>query len=88
MITRDDVVRQLLAYLNGELALPELVRWAEDTLFILTDSSTESPDEAALIRILGYLGAGDTPDFPLTWDVLTGFLDELDTRVRVMVSPA
>ena len=31
-----------------------------------------------------YIGAGDTPGFPLTWEVLSGFLDTLGMKVRVI----
>jgi hypothetical protein len=37
-----------------------------------------------MMRILGYLGAGDSADFPLTWEVLSKFLEQLGTKVRVI----
>lgn len=88
MITRDDLVRHILAYLNGESDLAALVHWSEDALFTIAESNEDTPDAPTLIQVLGYIGAGDTPDFPLTWDVLSGFLEELDTRIRVVVTAA
>jgi hypothetical protein len=76
MTSRGDIVRRILAYLNGDITLPDLVQWSED------------PDAVVKMRILGYIGAGDTPDFPLTWEVLSSFLHDLDTHVRVVETAA
>lgn len=88
MLSRKAVVDKVLAYLNGDLALAGLVHWAEDTMVLLVESDRDLPDEASLIHILGYIAAGDTSDFPLTWEVLTAFLQELDTKVRIVVQAA
>ena len=84
MITRELVTNKILDYLNGQLDLPQLVRWAEDALFQLSESDEDVPGEKAMMEILGYLGAGGNANFPLTWDVLTGFLERLGIRVRVV----
>ena len=88
MFSREAVVDKVLAYLNGELALTDLVHWAEDSMVLLIESDRDLPDEASLIHILGYIAAGDTSAFPLTWEVLTSFLQELDTKVRIVVRAA
>jgi len=88
MISKAVVVSRILAYLNGELAEADLVRWAEDAFVALTESDDEIDDEALMLDILGYLGAGDSPDFPLTWGVLTDFLESLGTRVQVIARTA
>jgi len=88
MISKAVVVSRILAYLNGELAEADLVRWAEDAFVALTESDEEIDDEALMLDILGYLGAGDSPDFPLTWGVLTDFLESLGTRVQVIARTA
>ncbi|MBE2268255.1 MAG: hypothetical protein IAE80_08470 [Anaerolinea sp.] len=88
MISKAVVVSRILAYLNGELAEADLVRWAEDAFVALTESDDEIDDEALMLDILGYLGAGDSPDFPLTWGVPTDFLESLGTRVQVIARTA
>jgi len=88
MIDRQVVTQQIVAYLNGDTQLSQLVAWAEDALVALTETDSDVPYERDLIRILGYIGAGDSRNFPLTWEVLNDFLHRLDTRVKVTVSAA
>ncbi len=88
MITREGIARHILSYLNGITNLAELVRWAEDTLVEVSEYSADDPDAAAKMRILGYIGAGDTDDFPLTWEILSSFLRDLNTQVRVVQTAA
>ncbi|PJF31000.1 MAG: hypothetical protein CUN51_05845 [Candidatus Thermofonsia Clade 1 bacterium] len=84
MITKEAVAQQLWGYLNGRLSEAELVAWAEASFVQLSESDADMPDEALLLDILGYIGAGDTPDFPLTWAILSDFLAQLGVRVRVI----
>lgn len=53
MITRETVSEKLLAYLNEQITLAELVNWAE-SCFVEGGFMPE---------------AADRPNFPLTWDV-------------------
>lgn len=87
MITKRLVVDQILAHLNGELSETELVHWAEDAFVTLSESDQDVDDESIILDVLGYLGAGDTPGFPLTWAVLSDFLEQLGTKVRVVAQP-
>ena len=80
-LTRQDVIGKLLDYLNHRITLATLVDWAETTL-IDTDFEPET-DTELLMDILTYVGAADTPDFPLTWSVLSGFLKRLGASIRV-----
>jgi hypothetical protein len=84
MITQAVIVENLLAYLNKKKTLPELVKWAEEAFVEVSESDKDLPDEAAVLDILGYIGAGDTPDFPLTWSILSDFLEQLGAKVRVI----
>jgi hypothetical protein len=59
-----------------------LVRWAEAKLIQISESDEAIDNETLLLDILGYIGAGDTPDFPLTWEVLSGFLNRLGVWVH------
>jgi hypothetical protein len=84
MITQQLVAQKIIDYLNGKMELAALVKWSEDTLFALTESSQDVPNQKAIMQALGYLGAGDTPDFPLTWEVLSELLASLGVKsVRV-----
>lgn len=83
MVTSQSVAARILDYLNGQLTLTDLLAWTENTLALLLESNEDTPDEQTLIRILSYLGAGDSADFPLTWEILSGFLDQLGIRVHV-----
>jgi len=87
-MSKEWIVQQILAYLNGEISEHDLVLWAENGFVALSESEVEIPDEALILDILGYLGAGDTTDFPLTWGVLSDFLEALGTRVRVIAQTA
>jgi hypothetical protein len=84
MSTQGDVIKKILAHLNGDMSEKALVHWAEDALVSLSESDSDTPNEAVLMEILGYIGAGYSPGFPLTWEVLSGFLEQLGTKVRVI----
>lgn len=87
MITQELVGDKILAYLNGAMGEIDLVHWAEDALLELTEYEGEIPNESAVMDILMYVGAADTPGFPLTWDLLSGFLEQLGMKVRVIAEP-
>ena len=83
MNVRDELINKIVEHLNGAISEAELVQWAEDKLVQVAESDEDTPDESLLLDVLGYIGAGDTPDFPLTWEVLSGFLHQLGIKVRV-----
>ncbi len=85
MATREQVIQKIVAHLNGDLGEVELVRWAEDAFVAVSESDVTIPHENMLLDVLGYVGAGDTPGFPLTWSVLSEFLERLGAKVRVVV---
>lgn len=66
MITQDVVVEKILAHLNHQITEAELVQWAEDALVKVFESDADIPNEEAILDVLTYLGAGDTPGFPLS----------------------
>lgn len=82
MITRQQVSEQILAYLNGELTLPELVLWAENCMVIGGFAPDEDID--LLVDIVMYLAAADTEYFPPTWEVFSDFLKRLGSPVKVV----
>lgn len=86
MITREMVVARILAHLNQELSEQELVAWAEASLVDIFESESDNADEPLLLDVLSYVAAGGTPGFPLSWSVLSQFLERLGTKVRVVAS--
>lgn len=81
MITRSVVAEKLLAYLNRQIKLAQLVDWAENTF--IDDTLEPESDVDMLNDILGYLAAADTEQFPLTWEKCRAFLDQLGVAVEV-----
>ena len=81
-ITRQVVSDQLLAYLNQELSLSQLVGWAENTF--IDDSLVPDEDIPLLNDILMYLAGADTSQFPLTWHICAEFMAKLGTPVKVI----
>lgn len=84
MNPKDAVISHLLAHLNGQLTEAELIAWAEGFFVELSERDDEFELESTLLDVLGYIGAGDTPGFPLSFGVLSGFLDQLGVRIRVV----
>ncbi|PJF29651.1 MAG: hypothetical protein CUN52_07270 [Phototrophicales bacterium] len=81
-ITRQVVSDQLLAYLNQELTLAQLVDWAENTF--IDDTLIPDEDIPLLNDILMYLAGADTSQFSLTWDICADFMAKLGTPVKVI----
>ncbi len=88
MQVRTELIDKVIEHLNGAVTEAELIQWAEDKLVEVSESDEDTNDEILLLDILGYIGAGDTPDFPLTWEVLSGFLHQLGVKVRVTANTA
>lgn len=82
VITRQTVSEKLLAYLNQQISLAELVDWAENTF--IDDVLSPDEDVEMLNDILSYLAAADTSQFPLTWELCAQFLDQLGLKVQVV----
>jgi hypothetical protein len=83
-ITRQTVSDKLLDYLNQHITLAELVDWAENTF--IDDALEPAEDVDMLNDMLAYLAAADTAQFPLTWDICAGFLDNLGVKVQVIAT--
>lgn len=84
LITRQTVSDQLLAYLNQQITLAQLVDWAENTFI---DAALEPAEDSAMLNdILSYLAAADTAQFPFTWELCAEFLAKLGVRVHVIAT--
>jgi hypothetical protein len=86
MITQDMLADKILAYLNGQIMLEDLVHWAEDAVVIFTESDQRPPNANAIWDTLLYIGAADSTDFPLTWEVLKEMLEQLGRPVQSVVA--
>ncbi len=82
MITQELLADQIIAYLNGAQSLDDLVAWAEDTLVTFTESDVRPPNADAIWDTLLYLGAADTPGFPMTWETIKEMLEQLGRPVQ------
>lgn len=82
MITCDVAAEKILAYLNGQISLDELVAWSEDAMVTFTESNERPRNADAIWDALLYLGAADTPGFPLTWEAIREMLDQLGRPVQ------
>lgn len=82
MITCQYVSEKLLAYLNEQITLAELVDWAENAL--VTGGFGPDEDVDMLMDVVMYLAAADSPRFPLTWDVCLDFMKQLGSPVKVV----
>lgn len=82
MITRQVVSEKLLAYLNDEITLAQLVDWAENCFI----EGGFGPDEDIdmLVDIVMYLAGADRPNFPLTWEVCADFMRQLGMPIKVI----
>jgi len=84
MITREIIGEKLLAYLNGQSTLAELVDWAENSF--IDAVLAPNADVEMLNDVLAYLAAADTAQFPLTWEICHTFLARLGFAVQVVAA--
>ncbi len=83
MITRQTVRNKIVAYLNREITLAELVDWAEDGVF---EADLDENDIELLMAILGRLGAADAEHFELSWEDYYAMLSQLGYKPQVIAA--
>lgn len=86
MITQEMLAEKILAYLNGQISLDALVTWAEDAMVTFTESDERAAGSDAIWDTLLYLGAADSPGFPLTWEAIKEMLDHLGRPVQSVMA--
>jgi hypothetical protein len=82
LITRQVVSQTLLAYLNGQMSLADLVAWAE-ACFVEGGFSPDS-DIPLLRDIVSALAGADTPILPLTWEDCRAYMEALGTPIHAV----
>lgn len=80
MITRASLQEKLLAYLNRQMSLAELVDWAETAMM---DGEFDERDIDLLTNIVARLGLADVREFGLSWDDCYELLTRLGYRAQV-----
>lgn len=86
MITQELLADQILAYLNGHISLDDLVAWAESAVVTFTEADQRPANADAIWDTLLYLGAGDSPDFPLTWESIKEMLEKIGRPVQMVTA--
>jgi hypothetical protein len=82
MNTKEVVAEKILAYLNGQISLDDLVTWAENAMVTFTESDQRPAGADTIWDTLLYLGAADSPGFPLTWEAIKEMLEHLGRPVQ------
>lgn len=85
LITRDTVVEQLAAYLEGKKALAEVVSWAHDAF---NEGEFDAADLEVIRDVVARLGLADVTAFGLTWEDAVEMLSRLGYRASVHVQSA
>ena len=84
-ITKKTVANKLAAYLGHELALGDLVEWAEQAL---QEATFEGRDAKLLATVVGRIGVADVRAFGLAWEDCEELLRKLGFSPRVEVVAA
>lgn len=81
-ITAQVVADKLTAYLQHEVALMELVEWAEQAMM---EGEFAEAQSDVIQEVVSRLGVADVKAFGLTWEECERFLTQLGYAVRIEV---
>ena len=84
-ITKKTVANKLAAYLGHELALGDLVEWAEQAM---QGGVFEERDAKLLATVIGRLGVADVRAFGLAWEDCEQILKQLGYSAKVDIVAA
>lgn len=85
MITRRDLAKKLIDYLQRRITLEELVDWAERALM---EEELDERDHDVLRDALARIGVADVRAFGLSWEELEALLAQLGYRVELRITEA
>ena len=85
MVNKKIVAHKLLAYLQHNLSLEDLVDWAETAYM---EGDFEQDDAQILTDILGKIGLADTENFGLLWSDCEYMMSKLGYNIQVLASAA
>ena len=80
VLTKKTVANMLIKYINREIDLTSLIKWAED---MIRESDFESGSFELIKEILARIGLADVREFGLTWDDCYDYLHKLGYNVKV-----
>jgi len=83
IVTREILASKLLAYINRQATLAELVDWAER---VMQEGDFAEEDYETVRNIVARLGIADVEGFRLSWDEIVEILEQLGYKVRVEVT--
>lgn len=83
IVTREILASKLLAYINRQVTLAELVDWAER---VMQEGDFAEEDYETVRNIVARLGVADVEGFRLSWDEIVEILEQLGYKVRVEVT--
>lgn len=84
LITRELVRDKLLAYLNHQITLSDLVDWSETAI---CEGDLEEYQSETLRDIIAHIGLADVQKFDLSWADCSDFLKQLGYETRVETVP-
>jgi cobyrinic acid a,c-diamide synthase len=84
-ISKKTVARKLAAYLQHELAIADLVAWAESAM---QEGIFDEDDPETIASVIGRLGVADVRAFGLTWEDCEEMLKQLGFEARVNIVTA
>lgn len=84
-VTREIVVKKLVAYLDNQIELPQLVDWAEEA--IREGDFVEKNGGHQVRDVVARLGLADVKAFGLDWEDHKEMLNELGYKAQIVVQP-
>ena len=80
ILTRELLTEMLMRYINREIDLSSLVRWAED---MLREADFDDKNFELIREIVAHIGLADVREFGFTWDDCYEYLHKLGYDVKV-----
>ena len=80
MITKKIIANKLLAYLQHQMSLSDLVDWSEQSLL---DSAYEDDETHTIRNTLSHLGLADVKAFGLEWKDCESMMENLGFKLEV-----
>ena len=80
MITKKTIAGKLLAYLQHQTSLAEVVAWAEQALL---DADYKDDSSHTIRNILAQLGTADVKTFGLEWKDCESIMERLGFKLEV-----
>lgn len=80
MITRQETAIKIMAYLQHQIGLSQLVNWAEN---VIAEEELEKGQELVLMEVLSLLGLADVKSFGLNWEDCESIMIKLGYKIKI-----